>query len=186
MLWRGSGRWSRRRDRECRSKTMNQKKKSVRRRDKPNGRRPHALRACSRPHHTMPPRKRGRDDRVSGKAGGERATRSGGDTTPMPDRPTCPPSEQTPPPEPAPLPPPDLPASDLEFPSDALTALLLLRAHWAADTFGLVKRVKVAAADDEDDEATTLPPTCPILLRSQVAALVTDRDAADVELDELR
>ena len=96
---------------------------------------------------------------------------------------------QTPPTEPAPPPPPDIPPAELECPSDAMTALLLLRAHWAADTFGLVK---VKRRDDDNDNAaaaddiTPLPPTCPILLHSQVHALVTDRGAADVELDELR
>ena len=72
-----------------------------------------------------------------------------------------------------------------------MTALLLLRAHWAADTFGLGKvRKRVdddsGGADAATDDTQPLPPTCPILLHSQLHALVTDRGAADVELDELR
>lgn len=97
---------------------------------------------------------------------------------------------QTPPPEPAPRPPAGLSNDDLEAPSDTLAALLLLRAHWTADSIraGRVERRAFDGAGGDGGRPSSLSPTltCPILLRSQVHALVGDWGDVDRHLDELR
>ena len=101
-----------------------------------------------------------------------------------------------------PLPPLEgLSESDLETPGDGLAALMLLRQSWQLDTAGVWPPLKQApapvplassSASSSSAAAAASSPSprvsfCPpLLLKTQVHSLVTDRSAVDREIDALR
>ena len=124
-----------------------------------------------------PPRvpKRGRDDGDEGDTTRSRLKRNNS----LPLFPPLPPLE-------------GLSEADLETPGDGLAALMLLRQSWQRDTAGVwpPPKLQVPSAPLGPSPASSTspaPPFCPpLLLKTQVHSLVTDRSAVDREIDALR
>ena len=90
-----------------------------------------------------------------------------------------------------PLPPLEgLSETDLETPGDGLAALMLLRQSWQRDTAGVWPPPAPSASTSAPSASSASPPSpsfCPpLLLKTQVHSLVSDRSAVDREIDALR